>query len=244
MNRSGSTLLIAAAGIAIAAALYGALLWAPTERTMGTIQRIFYFHVPAGMVGIAAFLPILIGSIGFLATRRLAWDRLAEASAEAGLLFTTIVLITGPIWAKPVWGIWWTWDARLTSTLVLWFIYLSYILVRAYVSRPSRRAPLAAVVGILGAVDAPIVYFSIRWWRTQHPSPVIGGGSESGLDPAMRVVLYGALLGYVLLFVALAIVRARLAKGEESLAAIAREIDELRGAPALRGAPVAERSGS
>jgi len=239
-----STILIVLTGIVIAVALYAAFLYAPTEHTMGTIQRIFYFHVPAGMVGISAFLLVFVGSLAFLLTRNLKWDRFAEASAEVGLLYTTIVLITGPIWAKPVWGIWWTWDARLTSTLVLWFIYWAYVLIRSYVARPARRALLSAVVGVLGAVDAPIVYFSIRWWRTQHPAPVIGGDSGSGLEPRMRVAWMLALVGYILLFAAFVVIRTRLARVENELEEVARSIDEDGSVLGAVAAPAQERSSS
>jgi heme exporter protein C len=241
-RRSPAIALILVTGAVVAAALYAAVLHAPTERTMGTIQRIFYFHVPAGMVGIGAFLLVFIGSLAFLITRNLKWDRFAEASAEIGLLYTTIVLITGPIWAKPVWGIWWTWDARLTSTLVLWFIYWAYVLIRAYVTRPARRALLSAVVGVLGAVDAPIVYFSIRWWRTQHPSPVIGGGSGSGLEPRMREAFLIALVAYVLLFAVFAMIRMRLARVESEVEEVARLASEP--GPAARGTRAAHATGA
>jgi len=248
-RRLPSLILIATTGIVIAVALYAAFLYAPTERTMGTIQRIFYFHVPAGMVGIWAFLLVFVGSIAFLLTRDLRWDRFSEASAEVGLLYTTIVLITGPIWAKPVWGIWWTWDARLTSTLVLWFIYWAYVLIRAYVARPARRALLSAVVGILGAVDAPIVYFSIRWWRTQHPAPVIGGGSGSGLEPRMMQAFLLAILGYILLFAVFVTLRTRLARIETGIEEVSRAFEDGGGGlrPAAAGAPAPrapERSSS
>ncbi len=236
--------LIAITGVVVAVALYGAFLYAPTEKTMGTIQRIFYFHVSAGMIGLVAFLAVFAGCVAYLATRDARWDRFAEASAEVGLLFTTIVLVTGPIWAKPVWGIWWTWDARLTSTLVLWFIYWAYLLIRAYVARPSRRAALSSVVGILGALDVPIVYFSIRWWRTQHPAPVIGGGEGSGLAPPMYHAFLAAIVAYVLLFVVLGTLRARLAEAEEGVDALVRAAREAAEDDAARGAPARERSSS
>lgn len=237
-------LLIGITGLVVAAALYGAFLYAPTERTMGDIQRIFYFHVTAGMIGLVAFLVVFVGCIAYLATRDAKWDRVAEASAEIGLLFTTIVLITGPIWAKPVWGIWWTWDARLTSTLVLWFIYWAYLLIRAYVAQPARRAALSSVVGIIGALDVPIVYFSIRWWRTQHPAPVIGGGEGSGLAPPMMHAFLAAFAAYVLLFVVLGVLRARLAKAEDEVDALAREVRDLTELGASRAGRTGERSQS
>jgi heme exporter protein C len=125
------------------------------------------------------------------------------AAAEVGVLFTTLVLVTGPIWAKPVWGIWWTWDARLTLTLVLWLIYMGYLMLRRYVESPERRSVLAAIVGVVGFVDVPLVYFAIRWWRTQHPQPVLMGGEDSGLDPRMRATLWVSSAAYLLLFTTL-----------------------------------------
>jgi len=124
----------------------------------------------------------------------------ALAAAEVGVLFTTLVLITGPIWAKPIWGIWWTWDARLTLTLVLWLIYVGYLMLRHYVENPARRSTLAAVVGIIGFIDVPLVYFAIRWWRTQHPQPVIAGGDDSGLDPRMALTFWVCTATFILLF--------------------------------------------
>src|SRR3990172_5606820 len=186
--RSYWVLAIATAA-ALVATMYGAFLYAPTEKTMGDIQRIFYIHVPSAWTAMVAFLVVFIGSVGFLITKNLKWDRLALACAEIGTIFCTAVLITGPIWAKPVWGIWWTWDARLTSTLVLWLMYVSYLLLRDFLEEPARRATLAAVFGIFAFVDVPVVYVAIRLWRTQHPQPVLGGGAESGLDPQMLQVL-------------------------------------------------------
>jgi heme exporter protein C len=153
------------------------------------------------------FFISFVASIVYLASRRnqpqraLGADAAALASAEMGMVFCTLVLIQGPLWARPVWGIWWTWDARLTSTLVLWLIYASYLLLRKFAEGPQMRT-LAAVLAIFGYVDVPIVYFSTRWWRTQHPAPVIGGDANSGLDPAMWPAVFwnlGAWLAWGLL---------------------------------------------
>ena len=125
-----------------------------------------------------------------LEARQPKWDWLAVSAAEVGLVFTTVVLITGPIWAHPVWGIWWTWDARLTSTFVLWLLYVSYLLLRTLIEEPDRRALLSSLFGIFAFLDVPLVFGAIRWWRTQHPQPVIMGGPGSGLDPTMSKVLF------------------------------------------------------
>jgi heme exporter protein C len=164
--------------------LYAALVLAPTEQTMGDVQRIFYYHVPSAWVAFLLFFANFIASITYLVGRKPGTDAFALATAEVGVVFCTIVLITGPIWAKPVWGIWWTWDARLTSTLVLWLIYVSYLLLRRYAAG-GQTPVLAAALAIFGFIDVPLVYMSIRWFRTQHPQPVIGGGENSGMAPAM-----------------------------------------------------------
>jgi len=158
----GVALLLAVAG-------YSALFVAPTEATMGLIQRIFYFHVPFGWSAFVAFFISFLCSIGYLRSRAPKWDWLAVSSAEVGVPFVTVLLITGPIWAHPVWGIWWTWDARLTSTFVLWVLYVCYLLLRTLIDEPERRAVVSAVFGIFAAFDVPLVYFSIWFFRTQHP---------------------------------------------------------------------------
>ena len=179
-SQAAATLVVA---ILIGFAIYAALIWAPTERTMGFLQRIFYFHAASGWAGILALSVAFIGNVFYLVTRKPAFDWLGVAGAEVGLVFFTIVLITGPIWAKPAWGIWWDWDARLTSTLVLWVLYVCYLLLRRLLDNPERRAVVSAVFGAFAFLDVPLVYFSIWWWRTQHPKAVIG--RAGALDPHM-----------------------------------------------------------
>ena len=169
--------------VLLAYALYEALVVAPTERTMGDVQRIFYYHVPSAWT---AFLLFLVNLVASLVRRNPKADAMAVVCAEVGVVFCTIVLVTGPIWARPVWGIWWTWDVRLTTTLVLWLIYVSYLVLRRF-SDSAQTPVLAAVLAIFGALDVPLVYFSIWFFRTQHPQPVIGGGGS--LDPRMAHVL-------------------------------------------------------
>jgi len=195
--------------VAMLVALYTIGFYAPIEREQGIVQKIFYFHVPSAWVAFLAFFVVFVFSFRYLASRDKRWDNRAAAAAEVGVMFCTLVIITGPIWAKPVWGIWWTWDARLTLTLVLWLIYVSYLLLRHYVAEAEKRATLSAVLGIIGFIDVPLVYFAIRWWRTQHPQPVIGGGEGSGLDPRMWNTLWVCAVAFVLLFVYLYRVRAR-----------------------------------
>ena len=205
---------------------YAALFVAPTERTMGVIQRIFYFHVPSAWTGFVAFLINMVASIAYLQKRDGKWDRLAVSAAEIGVAFFTVVLVTGPIWARPVWGIWWTWDARLTSAFVLWLLYVCYLLLRTLVDEPERRAVVSAVFGIFAAFDIPLVYFSIWLFRTQHPQPVIGGGGS--LDARMLNVLllcWAALLGVMVL----------LLRQRYRLETLRHSVEELRTESARRG---------
>ena len=149
----------------MAFAAYAALFFAPTERSMGVIQRIFYLHVPSAWTAFTAFFICFIANLQYVFRRQPRWDWLAVASAEVGLAFTTVVLVTGPIWAKPVWGIWWTWDARLTSTFVLWLLYVSYLLLRTLIEEPDRRALLSALFGIFAFIDVPLVFGSRATYR-------------------------------------------------------------------------------
>jgi heme exporter protein C len=189
---------------------------APREATMGDVQRIFYYHLPSAWIAFLMFFVNFLASIWYLFRRNTGSDALALASAEVGVAFCTIVLITGPLWARPVWGIWWTWDARLTSTLVLWLIYVSYLVLRHYATG-GQIPVLAAALGIFGFVDVPIVYMAIRWFRTQHPQPVIGGGEGSGLDPRMWVAVLWNLAAFLLLAVIFVWIRYRQALAEHAL---------------------------
>jgi heme exporter protein C len=184
-------------------ALYQGMMVAPTEATMGEVQRIFYYHVPSAWTAFLCFFANFAASVYYLARRCAAADAVAISTAEVGLVFNSVVLVTGPIWAKPAWGIWWTWDARLTSTLVLWLIYASYLLVRRYASG-SQAPVIGAALAVFGAVDVVFVYMAIRWFRTQHPQPVIGGGEGSGIDPSMMNALlwnFAAFLSLALLLI-------------------------------------------
>jgi len=170
-------------GLGMIVALYMALIEAPREITMGDLQRIFYFHVPAAITGMTAFAVNFVASLMYLFRKNRWWDSLALSAAEIGVMFLAMVLITGPIWAKPAWFVWWTWSPRLTLSLVLCLLYVAYLLIRNYIEDPERRALVAAVFGIIAFVDTPLVWFSIRWWRDIHPSPMLETG---GLSPSMR----------------------------------------------------------
>jgi heme exporter protein C len=182
------------AGTVIVAALifyagYAALFIAPDEKTMHEIQRIFYFHLPSWMTCFTSFSIAFIANVAYLTTRKPKWDWLGVAGVEVGVACCTIGLITGPLWARPVWGIWWTWDARLTTTFILWLLYIAYLLLRGLLEEPEKKATLSAIFGIFAFLDVPLVYMSNRLWRTQHPQPVIFGGENSGLAPTMKLVL-------------------------------------------------------
>ncbi len=191
----------------IAVALYMALFYAPREVTMGDAQRIFYFHVPSAWVGFLAFFIVFLASVLYLITRERRWDALALSAAEIGIVFTTLVLLTGPLWAKKAWGAFWVWDARLTTTLILWMIYVAYLMLRSN-SESGRRARFAAVLGIVGFLDVPVIYVSVTLWRTMHPTLLIS--EPGGLAPKMTQTLMVALLSFTLLFVYLFLQRVRL----------------------------------
>ncbi len=196
--------------------LYGAFFYAARERVMGDIQRIFYFHAPAGIVSFLAFFVTFVASIGYLATRRKGWDIVGHASAEIGLLFCSVVLMTGPLWARPVWGTYWTWEARLTTSLILWLIYAGYLLVRRYTDDPDQKARFAAVVGIIGFLDVPIVYWSIRFWRGHHPI-VLKASGGGGLEESMQTVFLGGIITYLVLYLCLLALRLPLGRAEEEV---------------------------
>jgi heme exporter protein C len=195
-------------------ALFMVFVYVPTDKDMGIIQRIFYFHVPVAWIAFAAFFVTFLASIAYLVKRKPWWDFVASASAEIGLIFTTLVLITGSIWAKPIWGVWWTWDARLTSSLVLWLIYIAYFIVRAYVSEEERRFRYAAVIGIFGFIDVPIVALAIQLWRTAHPSAVI---FEGGLAPSMLATLLISIAAFSAVYCTFLFLRIHLKEDEYEL---------------------------
>ncbi len=199
----------AGALILLALLLPAAFLHAPEDLEQGPPQRIFYVHVPAAWIAFLAFFVVFVASIALLATGRSRYDLLASASAEVGVVFTTGVLITGPLWARPIWGVWWDWDPRLTSVLVLWLIYLSYLALRTYLPDPARRARASAVLGIVGFLDVPIIYFSVSWWRALHPSHVIIARGGPRMPPEMFHALLLGLAGFTLLYLYLLAVRVR-----------------------------------
>ena len=185
-----------------------ALVLAPTELIQGPPQRIMYLHVPAVLTAYAALGIVFISSVLFLWRREARWDRLALAAAELGVLFVTMTLVTGSLWGRPVWGTWWTWDARLTTTLILWFIYVGYLIVRAW-APGERGARAAAVIGIVGVLDIPLIHWSAILLRTLHPQPTVFRPEGPALPASMLIPLVINLVAFLTLFLALLTLRVR-----------------------------------
>ncbi len=199
----------------------GMIFWyAPVEKTMGLAQKIFYIHVPCAWVTFLAFFIVFISSVAYLIGRRPFWDECAEAAAEIGVIFCTIVIITGPIWGRKAWGIWWTWDARLTTTLLLWVLYITYLMLRHTFASTQGAKTLIAILGIIAFLDVPIIHISIVKWRSLHPGAVVltSKGFGAGLEPEMLNTLLVSLLFFTLLSISIFIYRKGLGRIENELA--------------------------
>jgi heme exporter protein C len=201
------------------------LLVLPDEEAQGAIYRIIFFHVPAAWTAFVGFIVAAIASIAFLVGRNLWWDALAVSTTEVGLAFGAANLVTGMIWGRIIWGIWWTWDPRLTSMLVCWLLYAGYLMLRRAVEEPTQRARVSAVFSIFAFADVPIVWFSIKWWRTQHPQPVVWGGGS--MDPSMWNMLFGNWAPMLMLFAALAALRMGQERAQRELDALRRQAHAL-----------------
>lgn len=207
LNVATAALLIVATGLVF--------LYAPTERTMGAVQRVFYFHVSAAWVGLAAFMVTFVVGIIYLRTGNPRWDRIGHSSVEIGLVFTIMGAASGSIWARPAWNTWWTWDPRLTTYTIMALIYVAYLMLRQGLDDPNRRARFAAIYGIVGFISVPITFFSIRIWRTIHPVVVGTGGADAAqgsfamTDP-MRTTLLFSVLTFTVVYVCLLANRVRL----------------------------------
>ena len=197
--------------------MYLIFMWVPTEQNLGISQRIFYIHVPVAWVGMVAIFVVAIASILHLITRHDRWDAIAYSGAEIGLIFGTWMLVTGALWAKPAWGVWWQWDPKLTTALILWFIYVGYLMVRAYAPSGSQGRRYASVVALIGAIDAPIIYMASVWWRTAHPDLNIGPLAESSLDTDMLMVWLYSTLVFTVFYVYLLIERISMRKAEDDI---------------------------
>ena len=225
MSTHVRSLFPALVAVSLVAALYAAFVYAPSEPEMGAVQRIFYFHVPAATSAFAAFFLVFAGSIQYLRTRAARWDYLAVSAAELGVMFSIIVLLTGPLWARPIWGVYWRWEPRLTSMLVLFAIYVGYLMVRAYGMAAAQTPRLAAVVGIIGFVNVPFVYYSVHLWAPEqqlHPRDI-------GLAPEMRVALVFCFIAFALLFAALLRQRYNLERLADDLAQLNQQLSHRPG---------------
>jgi len=212
--------LSSAALVAVTAAVIRIVFFTPLELRQGAAQKIFYIHVPAAWVAFLAFGLVAIASAVFLWLRDSRLDRFAESSAEVGVVFTTVVLITGPIWAKPIWGTYWAWwDVRLVSTLFLWFIYVAYLVLRGAVESPALRARYSAVLGILGAFLIPFIHLSVYLFTTLHPQPIIGKASKPSLPAEMLWTFFLAFGAFTLLYAAFVVSRYRYAVERDAIAA-------------------------
>ena len=198
---------IAATAAAILASWMG-LLWAPTDAIQGDVYRVIYVHVPTAWLAYLAFFVVFLASIGWLWTRRPWFDALAVASAEIGVLFTGLFIVAGSIWAKPTWGVWWTWDPRLVTTSIMFVMYLGYLLLRSLSTDFERRATRAAVLGIIAVVDIPIVHLSVLWMNSLHQLPtVLRIGAGPALDASMGAALGVSVLAFTLVYFALLVER-------------------------------------
>jgi heme exporter protein C len=206
-------------------ALYCIFLVAPTERDQGVVQRIFYFHVSSAWTAFIAFGTVAATSALYLWSGRQRWDQIARSAAEVGVLFCTFVLITGPIWAKPIWGTYWQWDPRLTQTLILWTIYVSYLMLRAFGGRDDLVRRWAAVLGIFGVIGIPIIIVSVRLLPGIHPAVLMTRQGNTGLvDPRMRLALYVTAIAFLLVFTWLVHLRARLQRVADGLSTMRADL--------------------
>ncbi len=206
----------------IVSALVAAFIIAPPEMDMGDVQRIFYFHVASAWTAFLAFFVVFLASIAYLKTRAARWDIVASSAAEIGVVFTSVTLLSGSVWARSAWGTWWTWEPRLATTLMLWLIYVAYLLLREMVDEPERRGVFAAVFGIAGFADVPIVFMSVRWWRSLHPAVVTSEGFN--MDSQMLPALFLSLVAFSVLFAYLLLVRTGLGRSEFRLAKLRQRL--------------------
>ncbi|MDR0239526.1 MAG: cytochrome c biogenesis protein CcsA [Deltaproteobacteria bacterium] len=195
------------AALALGVCQWLVYVYAPVERSMGLVQKIFYLHLPLAWWGLASFFVVFAASIAYLRSRRPWWDQLARAGAEVGLLLAILALVSGAVWARHSWGVWWTWDPRLTTTLVMCFVYAGYLALRGLELPEQRKGTICAVVGIVAFLDVPLVFVSARLWRSIHPAVFAAEGG--GLEPEMRLTALVCVASFGLLWLALTALRAR-----------------------------------
>lgn len=206
-TRRWSVILGVLSALALLPGLWMIFFYVPTEAEMGVVQRIFYVHLPSALVAYLAFGIVALCSLGYLWLRDERLDAIAVCAAELGIVFTTAVLTTGPLWGRIAWGAWWVWDARLSFTLLLWFIYVGYFILRGATENPERGKRFAAILGIVGAVDIPLIHMSVQWFRSQHPKPVVLKPEGPTAAPEMVQTLLVNMLAFMLLFFSLLLAR-------------------------------------
>ncbi|MFV0421837.1 cytochrome c biogenesis protein [Oleidesulfovibrio sp.] len=211
------------AGLALAISQYFIFVYAPMEQTMGIVQKIFYFHLPLAWWSLISFFTVFVASAMYLKKRIWFWDNLAGAAAEVGVLLAALALVTGSIWGRHSWGVWWTWDPRLTTTLVMWFVYAGYLMLRSMGLARERRAVVCAVLGIIAFIDVPLVFFSARLWRSIHPSVFASRGG--GLEPEMMTTALVCVACFGFLWFALTAIRTRQLADTDRLDSIATTDD-------------------
>ena len=218
--------LIAAAAAFIALTMWMVFAWVPTETNQGAIQRALYVHVPIAWVSMVAIVAVAIFSVFYLVTGRERWDRLGAATAETGVVFGALMLITGVVWARPVWGVWWTGEAKLTTALILFFVYVAYLMFRAYFPPGTQRRRLAAVIALIGAIDAPIIYWASNLWAEAHPPLIVGPArdSDSALSADIGLTLLVGVIAFTLLFVVILVERYRIRRAEDDVTALRRTL--------------------
>jgi heme exporter protein C len=203
------------------AAAYIAIFWAPTEASMGDVQRVFYFHVSVGWVAAIGFLLAVFAGIAYLRTADMKWDIVGVAGVEVGLVFAFLNIVTGSIWAKPVWNTWWTWDPRLITATISELIYIAYMMLRQGIDDPDRRARFGAIYAIIGFISVPLSFFSIRIWRTIHPVVVATGDAEAvgtfNMTPDMRVAFFSSLATFTVVGAALLWHRIRIGQATQKV---------------------------
>jgi heme exporter protein C len=193
--------------------IYAIFLYAPIEKTMGVVQKIFYFHLPLAMLTFLAFFIVFVASIVYLYRKKGVWDRLAYSSAEVGIVFCTLVLITGSIWGRPTWNVWWTWDPRLTTVMILWCMYVAYLMLRKMLNPGSQMLNIVSVFGIISFINVPITFLAIRMWRTIHPVVIDSEGIHIS-TPMLHTLLIN-FAAFVLLFVLLLRIRFRIETSDQ-----------------------------
>lgn len=222
-----SPFLLVLSAVAMVVSLYGAFLYAPSDEFQGDVQRILYLHVPVALTMYLAIAIVFISSLLYLQRRDSRWDEVAAAAGALGLLFGNMVMITGPMWGKPVWGTFWTWDARLTSFFILWMIFVGYSMLRSYGGDAEQVARFCSVLAIFGFVGIPITHYSVQWWRTLHPGPVIltEGGLGLNLPQSMLATFAVGQAASVMLFMVLFALRLRLERQSRRIAHLRRQLD-------------------